>query len=652
MSCNCDGACDSVVRRSRRAVRLLVLRFVISSLLFAMAFLVPSDKGSYIFIISWFLSGYTVLFSAIHGLRNKKIFDENFLMSIATIGAFATGQWSEGAAVMLFFNLGEMIQESAVNRSRTSIEKCLDIRSNTARIHPDGSIVHPSQVAIGSLVMVLPGERVPLDGLLVEGSSSFDTSAITGESIPRDLVAGDEVLSGFVNGQHPALIRTTALYSDSTVSRMLALIEGAASRKAKTERLITSFARVYTPIVTIAALLVALVPPVLASLVAGNVSLFSTEFSRWGYRALVFLVISCPCAFVISVPLGYFGGIGGAARRGILVKGAQALDGLVKVKAVVFDKTGTLSEGRFSVTALSTAPSVSEQELLATAASIEKHSNHPIARAIVSHVTQKYPDSHPNSSVNPSDIAGSVCTERPGYGLVCGSGANRVAAGTKRLMDELGVSVGGLGDEHTRVYVSRGSDLLGCIVLSDRPKKDAFAAVAQLRSLGVSRIALISGDSASSAHALASEVGIMEVYSGVLPDEKVHYFEQIAKDSEQGSAIFVGDGINDAPVIARADVGIAMGGIGSDAAIEAADLVIMNDNPRSVPEAIRLARYTRSIVYQNIAFAFAVKLIFLILGAFGIATLWEAVFADVGVALIATANALRARSSRIPGDKR
>ena len=662
MACACGHCETSKVKttandgpRAQFGVRLLAARFIVASALFAVALIASFSTASpfisrSLFVASWILAGYRVVLNSIRNILKGEVFDENFLMTLATAGAFIIGQWSEGAAVMLFYNLGEMVQESAVNRSRRSITDLLDVRPDTARLASDGSIVHPFAVPEGTLIRVLPGEKVPLDGMITEGESTFDTSRLTGESVPRDAMPGDAALAGFVNGAGLLVIRTTAVYAETAAAKMLDLIEGAQNRKARAERLITSFARVYTPIVTFGAVLLAVVPPVALHL-AGIAPIAGwASFSPWVSRALVFLVISCPCAFVISVPLGFFGGIGGAARRGILVKGADYIDVLAHAKAVVFDKTGTLTKGVFRVQRVEQAEGVARDELIALAAIAEWHSNHPVASAIRAFASSEAV-SLDGASVDPERIA--HYTERAGHGVALSYDGIPILAGSRRLLETENVS--GIqplvetsgGASGTAVYVARGGGYAGRIILDDEPKEDAATAVAELRALGVGDIVMLTGDGEDAARAMAAKMGITEYRAGVLPHEKVAFFESISegvkKRHPKGTVLFVGDGINDAPVLARADAGLAMGAMGSDAAIEAADVVLMNDRPTLVAGAIRSARWTRRIVMENIALSFAIKIGFLALGAIGIATLWEAVFADVGVALLATVNSLRAR---------
>ncbi len=636
--------------------------------------------SSLCFAIAWLLAGYKVVLTSIKNIPKGIIFDENFLMSVATIGAFILGEWSEGAAVMLFFNLGEIVQHSAVDKSRSSIIDLMDLNPSFARVLFDNNIekkIAPEEVEIGSLLVVHAGEKIPLDGIIQEGFAELDTSSITGESLPRSAEEGEEVLSGFVNLTGRIIVKTTKRLEDTTAAKMLELIESAQSRKAKVERFITSFAKVYTPIVTLAAVLLSIIPPIISSLISGLPMMTWANFSPWISRGLVFLVISCPCAFVISVPLGYFGGIGGAAKRGILIKGADYIDALSKADAVVFDKTGTLTKGSLKVMALmsvdcceeskSSFPHTSHScieegkkiskidihqskakyDILKYAALAELNSNHPIAKAIVESAginlsPAEFEDLKKLKPTNYKEEAGmGVSLNIEGKNLLVGKNifiANKLNQDIPLLGDELG---------GTQVYVAYDNKHLGCIVLTDTLKDDSALAISNLKKLGISHIEMMTGDGLKSAEHTANELGIENFKGQLLPDEKVSNFERIAKavkaENKNAKVIFVGDGINDAPVLARSDAGIAMGAIGSDAAIEAADVVLMNDSPNLVAKAIELARFTRKIVWENIGLAFIIKIGFLGLGAFGVVGLWSAVFADVGVALLAVFNSLRAK---------
>ncbi len=633
------------------------------------------------FIFSWAAAGYTVLFASLKNIVKGKIFDENFLMSIATIGAFCLGEWSEGAAVMLFYNLGEIVQHSAVEKSRKSIIGLMDLRPEFARLyepdtsHSEDNLVDPASVKIGSLICVKPGEKIPLDGIVTEGISELDTSSMTGESIPRSVRQGEEILAGFVNLTGVLIIRTTKDLQNTAASKMLRLIEEAQNRKARVERFISSFARIYTPIVTISAVLISVLPPIFNALIFSMPIIGFETFSPWISRGLVFLVISCPCAFVISVPLGYFGGIGRAAKRGILIKGADYIDALSRSSAAVFDKTGTLTNGVLSVSQIfpakqagsfkteniSSVPrdfgveklSLEQQEILRLAVIAEFHSSHPIALALHKFIKEKlsiseYEDLQHTKVADYAEFAGK------GVGLSYNE--KKLFAGNFEFIKEEAAHIKNDNLQNydfqseeigggTQVHILYGGEYFGFITLRDTVKTDSKKACAELFSLGIKRIEMLTGDNEVSARYVANGLGIK--YSAeLLPHQKVERFEQITREvknaDKKSSVIFAGDGINDAPVLARADVGIAMGGTGSDAAIEAADVVLMNDNPRLIAEAVRVSRFTRRIVWQNISLAFFIKIGFLSLGALGIADMWGAVFADVGVALLAVFNSLRA----------
>ncbi|WP_017324070.1 heavy metal translocating P-type ATPase [Synechococcus sp. PCC 7336] len=586
----------------------------------------PFFFGEYIvFLTAYLLSGWNVLYAAIRNLYRGIVFDENFLMAVATLGAIAIHQLPEAVAVMLFFKLGELLQGTAVSRSRRSIRALLDVQPSFANLErADGTSqrVAPNTVRVGDIVTIRPGEKIPLDGDILRGHSRVDTSALTGESIPRSVRAGDAVLAGMLNQSGAIAIRVTKPYSDSSITKMMDLVERAGSRKAPTEQFISRFARWYTPAVVAIAVATAVLPPLLWP---------GAEFSQWVYRALVMLVISCPCGLVISIPLGYFGGVGGAARRGILVKGSAFLDVLAAVKVVVFDKTGTLTEGTFEVSQIVPQGDLTEAELLELAARIEAQSNHPVAASIRAAYGQPL---SANGLGSYREIAG--------YGVRAKLQGQEVLAGSDRLLhleniDRDVCNVGG-----TAVHIAIDRVYAGYIAIDDRIKSDAAEAIRALKSMGVERVVLLSGDRRSVAERVAKALGIDEVVADLLPEGKLAALEQIlARDLGPAKVAMVGDGINDAPALARADVGLAMGGLGSDAAIETADVTILTDSPRKVAEAIAIGRKTLRIVWQNIAFALGVKVIFVLLGAIGIATLWEAVFADVGVALLAILNATR-----------
>jgi len=577
-----------------------------------------------VFLAAYLPVAWGVLSKAGKNILRGRIFDENFLMTIATVGAFALHELPEAVGVMLFYAVGEHFQELAVNRSRGSIQNLLNLRSDHANLKVGDELrqVSPEEVQIGQRIVVKPGERVPLDGLVVAGDSLADTSALTGESVPRRVEPGAEILAGTVNGEGLLEVEVTRKYSDSSVARILRLVEDAASRKAPTEQLITKFARYYTPAVVFGALALALVPPLI---------LPGAAFSDWVYRALILLVISCPCALVVSIPLGYFGGIGGMSRAGILVKGGNYLEALADVDMVVFDKTGTLTEGVFRVKDVLPQGDTTAEELLEWAALAEVHSSHPIARSIIE-AYGRPPDQ--SLVTNYQELRG-----RGVKGTVSG---RTVLAGNQRLLLDHGIAFAEPPAAGTVVHVALDQSYLGCLVIGDRIKTDAGPAIKELKSLGVSRTVMLTGDRQKQAAAVAGEVGVDTFFAELLPEDKVRQLEELASQVPRGKKIaFVGDGVNDAPVLVRADVGVAMGGIGSEAAIEAADVVLMDDRPLKLARGIELARYTRKIVYQNIAFALGVKAIFVGLGVLGMATMWEAVFADVGVALLAILNATR-----------
>ena len=569
--------------------------------------------------------GGDILIRAGRNLLKGRVFDENLLMSVATLGAFALGEFPEGVAVMLFYQVGELLQESAVGRSRRAITALLDIRPDYANLIDSGEIrrVAPGEVTVGDSISVRPGERVPLDGTVISGVSLLDTSALTGESLPREAAVGDLVLSGSINLSGLLTVRVTKEYGESTVSKILELTQNAASRKAPTESFITKFARVYTPVVVVTALLIAVLPPLL---------LPGAAFADWIRRALVFLVVSCPCALVISIPLGFFGGIGGASRKGILVKGSNTLEALGSADTVVFDKTGTLTKAVFAVTKAAPAEGTDEAELLMTAAYAEAFSNHPIAQSIV----KAY-----GGEIDREEITG--FEESAGLGITAAIRGRRVLAGNGRLMAREHIAFPETDTAGTAVHIAADGKYMGYLEIADALKEDSGDAVQALRRLGVRRLVMLTGDGSAAGEAVGRTLGLDEVHAGLLPDGKLEILERLdGEKPRRGSLIFVGDGINDAPVLARADVGVAMGGLGSDAAIEAADTVLMTDEPSKLVTAIRTARRTRAIIWQNIVFALLIKAAVLALGAVGVATIWEAVFADVGVTVLAVLNSLRA----------
>jgi len=577
-----------------------------------------------VFVTIYLLSGWAVLKTAAMNIVKGQVFNEQFLMSVATLGAFAIHEMPEAVAVMVFYNVGEFFQDLAVHRSRRSIKSLLEIRPDHANLLSNGDVkeVSPEDIIVGNKILIKPGEKIPLDGEVMEGSSMLDTSALTGESVPRSVKEGETVMAGMINKSGTLTVKVTKLFGESSIAKILDLVENATSKKAETEKFITKFARYYTPVVVFGALLVAVLPPLL---VEGQL------FSVWIYRALIMLVVSCPCALVISIPLGYFGGIGGASRRGILVKGSNYLDALTTVGTAVFDKTGTLTKGEFKVSEIGTKNGYEESEVLKLAAYAEVNSNHPIAQSIL----EAY-----RNDVDQEKI-GNI-TEIAGHGIEAEVDGRIIIAGNDKLLHSKNIAHDKCDIDGTVVHVAVNSKYAGYIVISDTIKEDAAQAIKELKKLGVNRTVMLTGDNAFAAKSIANKLSIDEVYAELLPEDKVSYIEKFISESGKGDKVaFVGDGINDAPVLARADVGIAMGALGSDAAVETADVVLMNDTLSSVPTSIRIAKKTRRIVWQNIFFALGVKLLFIIFAAFGLATMWEAVFGDMGVALIAILNATR-----------
>ena len=617
-------------------------KLLIGGILFVLGIFIPKTlfiPKLAVFLISYFIIGGDVLLSAVKNILKGQVFDENFLMAIATVGAFAIGEYPEGVAVMLFYQLGELFQGIAVNNSRKSIIALMDIRPDYANLKTDNGIkkVNPEEIKVADIIVVKPGEKVPLDGRIINGSSAFDTSALTGESLPREAKTGDNVLSGFINKTGLVEIEVAKVFSESTVSKILNLVENASSKKSKTENFITKFAKYYTPAVVITALIMAIFPPLLISV---------ATFTDWIYRALIFLVVSCPCALIISIPLGFFGGIGGASKHGILVKGANYLEALNDVESVVMDKTGTLTKGVFKVTEINVENNVKINDfennktdltqplLLKYAAHIEKFSNHPIAQSIVSE--------YENSIAKTDESIVKDFEEISGFGIKANINNHQILAGNSKLMNSENIRFDKKENLGTVVYIAFNRQYIGNILISDEIKEDSPKAIRGMKANGIKEIVMLTGDNNAIGKNIAEKLEIDKVFAELLPNEKVEKLEEIYKTkSEKGKVVFVGDGINDAPVLARADIGIAMGGVGSDAAIEAADVVIMNDEPSKIVTAMKIAKKTKTIVWQNITLAFAVKLIVLILGLFGDATMWEAVFADVGVALLAVLNATR-----------
>lgn len=609
---------------SKKQKKTLV-RIILSAVLLVAAALIPVDGivKLVLFLIPYAVIGWDVLWKAIRNIAHGQVFDENFLMAIATVGAFALGEYPEGVAVMLFYQVGELFQSYAVGRSRQSIAALMDIRPDYANIEQDGKLVQvdPEDVAVGDTIVIKAGEKIPLDGVVLEGSSAVDTAALTGESLPRDVDPGDDVVSGCINQSGLLKVRVTKVFGESTVAKILDLVENSSSKKARAENFITRFARYYTPVVVIGAVLLAVLPPLL----------FGGDWSDWLQRALIFLVISCPCALVISVPLSFFGGIGGASKQGILVKGSNYLEALAKTETVVFDKTGTLTKGTFQVTAVH-PDRISEGELLELAALAESYSEHPISRSL-REAYQK-----PVDASRVTDVE-----EISGHGVRAKVDGHDVYAGNGKWMDRIGASWRNCHRTGTVVHVAVDGEYAGHIVISDAVKPDAAAAIEALKREGVKKTVMLTGDVKAVGEAVAREIGIDEVHAELLPGDKVDQVERLLKNtSGKGKLAFVGDGINDAPVLSRADIGIAMGGLGSDAAIEAADIVLMDDKPSKLAVAVRISRKTLRIVRQNIVFALGIKLLFLALGAFGMANMWEAVFADVGVSVLAILNASRA----------
>lgn len=609
---------------AKHAINYDLIRILVSSLGLAISYLVPlsAPAKTTLLLAAFVVIGYDIVWTAIKNILHGEWFDEHFLMSIATIGAFGIGQYAEAVGVMLFYQVGEYFQSLAVNHSRRSIANLVAIKPTIAnRLAADGTteVVAPEAIQVGEHIVVKPGEKVPLDGVITTGDSYVDTSAITGESVPRAFHPGDELLSGTINQSGLLTLEVTKPYADSTIAKILDLVENASSQKAPTENFITRFAKVYTPIVVGIAATMAIVPPLL----------FGAPFGDWLYRALIFLVISCPCALVISIPLGFFAGIGMASKNGILVKGSNYLEALNDVQTVVFDKTGTLTQGSFSVT---TVHSVDQQpdELLALAALVEQHSTHPIGQSILA------------ANQTPLTKTLSDVQETAGHGISGQLNGQLLQAGKASWLQASGIATLTPSEVGTSVHVAYNNRYLGYIVIADTVKPDAQTAVAQLKHAGIHQIIMLTGDNQPVAQQVSAVLGIDKYQSELLPQDKVAAVAKLTEDrATNGKIVFVGDGINDTPVLARADVGVAMGGLGSDAAIEAADIVLMSDEPTKLATAISIAKYTRRIVWQNIIFALVVKGIFLLLGAFGIATMWEAVFADVGVTLIAILNALR-----------
>ena len=617
-------------KKSLQQILIALALVILLKLLLRVLPALPTPVELLLYLIPYFVVGKDVLRKAIKGVKNRQPFDECFLMAVATVGAFALGDYVEGCAVILFYQIGELFQSVAVGKSRQSISSLMDIRPDYANVEDeDGKLeqVDPDDVEVGTVIVVQPGERVPIDGVIVEGTSALNTAALTGESLPRDVQTGDEVISGCVNMTGLLKVRTTKEFGESTVSKILDLVENSSMKKARAENFITRFARVYTPAVCYGALALAFLPPIVLLLMGQP-----ARFGDWIYRALTFLVISCPCALVISIPLSFFGGIGGASACGILVKGSTYLEELARTGIVVFDKTGTLTQGTFKVTGIHPADGITDEQLVEAAALAESWSKHPISLSIKAAYGKEI------DSARVTDVE-----ELGGHGVTAKVDGKPVAAGNARLMERLGLSAPAVSETGTVVHVAIDGRYAGCLLIADVVKPHSAEAIRALKAAGVRKTVMLTGDAEPVAKAVSAQLGLDEYHAGLLPGDKVDQIETLiaAKKSKENLA-FVGDGINDAPVLSRADVGIAMGALGSDAAIEAADVVLMDDDPAKIALAMRIARRTLRIVYENIVFALAVKFACLLLGAIGMASMWTAIFADVGVMVIAVLNATRA----------
>jgi len=640
-NCEC-GALENINTKQRENVSVSASKIVwlaagaimfFAGILFE--YVLEVNSGGYIalglFASSYLLLGHKVLLRMVRNIAKGQIFDENFLMGIATLGAIAIGKHAEAVTVMLFYQIGEFFQEMAVAKSKKRIGDLMDIRPDYANLKKDGQIVRvaPEDVQIGDLFLVKPGEKIPLDGIVMEGEAMIDTTALTGESVPRKASVSDTVLSGCINQNGVLTIKATQTFGESTVSKILDLVENAAGRKAPTETFITKFACFYTPAVVGAAVLLAVIPPLF----------FGGEWFDWISRALIFLVISCPCALVVSIPLGFFGGIGGASKRGILVKGGNYLEALANLDLVVFDKTGTLTKGVFKVTALQPANGYSESELLEWAAQAESFSNHPIAVSILKEYSREIDR---DSLTQYEEIAGHGVRVCVSSGVTSGAKSRTILAGNGKLMDMMGIAYTESQSTGTKVYIAIDGVYAGCVVITDEIKPDSYGLVASLKKLGIRKTVMLTGDTPQIAEIVARELKLDEMHAGLLPQQKVEKVELLRKEKlPKKTLAFVGDGINDAPVLAMADVGVAMGALGSDAAIEAADVVLMTDEPAKLAEAVKVARFTKRVVWQNIVLSLGIKFLFLFLATVGVSSLWEAVFADVGVSLMAVFNSLR-----------
>lgn len=603
-----------------------LIKIILALILFAFSMVIKFENvwiNNILYVISYIIVGFEIIIKALRNIFRGKVFDENFLMTIATIGAFGIGEFPEAVAVMLFYQIGELFQDYAIDKSRKSISDLMDIKPDYANIEKNGNIqkVSPDSVKIGDTIIVKPGERVPLDGVVIEGTSNLDTKALTGESLPRNVKKDDEILSGSINLNSILKIKVTKEYNESTVSRILDLVENASSKKSKSENFITKFAHYYTPIVVFIALILAVIPPIIIK---------ETTFSQWIYRALSFLVVSCPCALVISIPLSFFGGIGGASKIGILIKGSNYIEQLAKTEIIVFDKTGTLTEGVFDVQKIE-AIGINKEELLKIIAYAENYSNHPISQS----VKRAY-----NKKIDEKQIK--KYEEFAGRGIIATIGEHEVVVGNEELMKERKIKFEKTNLIGTILYVAIENKYVGYILISDKTKSDAQDTIKKLKKNNIKQIVMLTGDKKNVGESVAKELGLDKVYTELLPDGKVAKVESLLKEkSQEGKLAFVGDGINDAPVLAISDIGIAMGGLGADSAIEAADIVLMTDEPSKIVNAIDLSKKTMRIVKQNIVFAISIKIIILILSALGLSTMWWAVFADVGVSILAIINALR-----------
>ncbi len=605
-----------------------LIRIITASLLFMLGIIFSINNNWFniiFFLIGYIIVGYDVILRAIRNIFNGNFFDENFLMSIATIGAFIIGEYPEGVAVMLFYQIGEYFQDYAVNKSRRSVAELMDIRPDYANVKKNDSIIKtdPYDVNIGDTIVIRPGEKIPLDSLIINGYSTIDTSALTGESIPLDVKPGDSILSASININGLLTAQVLTEYEESTVSKILDLVENASNKKSQSEKFITRFARYYTPIVVIFAAILAILPPLIIA---------DASFNEWIYRSIAFLVVSCPCALVVSVPLSFFGGIGGASKRGILVKGSNYLETLAQINTLVFDKTGTLTKGVFEVQEVNSSGNISQEELIELTAYAEYYSNHPIAQSIKNYYGKEVDESRISS-----------VEEIPGHGMIVHVDDKKLYAGNSKLMDKMNVNYNTPDIIGTLVHVAIQDQYAGYILIADEPKPDAVKTIAKLKENNIQHIAILTGDNKKSGNKTAKDLGIEEVYTELLPQDKVSILEDMLDNPDKyGKVAYVGDGINDAPVLTRADIGIAMGGLGSDAAIEAADIVIMTDEPSKIITALNISKKTLSIAKNNTAFAIGVKILVLILSTFGLASLWAAVFADVGVTVIAVLNSLRA----------